>query len=98
MRFILIVGGVLALAVWGWGKLKGAVFMEPAKEWAEELSPARKAAESEPATTDAPKPGPGATVKEANVVIPNAGRFTILIDPTGAEIAIWEDATDAHQA
>ena len=34
----------------------------------------------------------GATVKEENVPIPGAGRFTIILDPTGAEVALWQDA------
>ena len=34
----------------------------------------------------------GATVKEENVPIPGAGRFSIVVDPTGAEVALWENA------
>jgi len=34
----------------------------------------------------------GATVKEENIPIPGAGRFSIIIDPTGAEVALWENA------
>ena len=34
----------------------------------------------------------GAAVKEENVPVPGAGRFTIIVDPTGAEVALWENA------
>lgn len=32
----------------------------------------------------------GATLHEENVPVPGMGRFTILTDPTGAELALWE--------
>lgn len=34
----------------------------------------------------------GATLHEENVPVPGLGRFTILTDPTGAELALWEPA------
>ncbi len=34
----------------------------------------------------------GAKINEENVPVPGFGRFTIVTDPTGAEIALWEQA------
>ena len=34
----------------------------------------------------------GGQVKEENAPVPGAGRFTVIVDPTGAEVALWENA------
>ncbi len=33
----------------------------------------------------------GASVHEENVPVPGMGRFTIITDPTGAEVALWQN-------
>ena len=35
----------------------------------------------------------GAKINEENVPVPGMGRFTVIVDPTGAEVALWEQAS-----